>query len=176
MVDSCSVPKCTLKRAKLRADAEMEFVWRSIYCELSWSETLKTRGDRELLMFKWTLGCALLWNAQCILKKSFILINRAALFFHWLAFVMRLAKNTKDFQAQISFPWGCISYWNKTFRLHVTKDSFWKRKTAFSSCHSHEWWFATARIWLDKHLDAPMKSRWVINNLGLLSQNNFPEF
>lgn len=132
----------------------------------SW--TAHVYEHRAVLYFE---TCSAYWG-----KVLSWLIMQPYSLIHWLAFVMRLAKSTKDLRAQISFPWGCISYWNKTFRLHVTKDSFWKRKTAFSSCHSHEWWFASASIWLDKHLDAPMKSRWVINNLGLLSQNNFPEF
>lgn len=47
--------KSMLKLQDLRAHAEMEFMWSSIYCESSRSEVLQTLADNELLTCKNTV-------------------------------------------------------------------------------------------------------------------------
>ncbi len=51
MAGACYITKCMLKRLKLCADAELEFVRSIIYWETSRSETLKTLLDHESMWY-----------------------------------------------------------------------------------------------------------------------------
>lgn len=110
---ACCVFKCTLQVT----DAQMQFMWRSVYCETRRSETLNTR--------KWTQCHVSLWNTQCIFlfiiksqplyhNYGFIFVYQAALLWYVIIYTarfitrvcMNLTHDSPGLQPKCPFP-GC---------------------------------------------------------------------